>query len=366
MAQPATKTPYVVGSTNELTGASAATGRPFVAGASTYFKWLNDNGGASGHPIQVIPLDDQSNPDTGVANTRRLLSQGAVAILGPSASAVGIPMLPILNEVKVPMIAYTAVEQMESDAYYYAVGVDGTTSFKIIAQYLKSRVTSRPKIAFLTLDTPAGTAARDATIKTLQGWGWPVVASESFAAAANDFNASVLKIAAASPDFVISSLTDGKSPIAVPALQRAGVRVPVLNFQSGNAEWAFRAISSDLFMAIREYLDPTDPSSEATKPLRDAAAKYGTKGEMTSDVFTKGWVAAAVLAAAIASCGDDCTGEKVKSGLDQLANFDTKGLGPSITFSPTQKRGISSARLYRWDAKLGHTVAATDFVDVSP
>jgi branched-chain amino acid transport system substrate-binding protein len=360
-AQVADKVPYLVGSTNQLTGTTAVVGRPYVAGATTYFKWRNDHGGIGGHPVKLTALDDQSNPDLGVANTKKLLGDGNIVLLAPVLSAVGIPMLPVVGEAKVPVVAYTGVEQMESHPYYYAIGLDGTHSFQIIADYLKTRATAPSRVAFFQVESPASTAAREATAKRLQKWGWQVVDVETFASRATEFNAQVLKIADSKPDFIISGLDDGKSPVALPALQRAGVKAPVVNFQSGNAEASFRTIASDQFLAVREYMDPSEPDP-ATQPMREAAAKYGATADMTSNVFTKGWVAASLIATALESCGDHCTGEAVKTAIDGMASFETMGLGPRIAFSATKKLGVTQGRIYQWSAEKGRAVPITGFV----
>jgi branched-chain amino acid transport system substrate-binding protein len=353
-SQTAAKSPYLIGSTNHLTGLSAGYARPYVSGAATYFKWRNDNGGVNGHPIILNTLDDAQNPDRGLANTKQLLNDGILAMIGPAASNVAIPVLPVLSEAKVPTVAVTGVEQIESNPYYYAVGIDISQSLAIAANFAKTHASGPAKIAYLVVDTPSLAAARDATTKLVKSWGWQIVANESFSFNSTDLNAQVRKIAAARPDYILTALTDTMAPIAISLLQNNGVKAPVLNYAAGNAESLFKKIASDQFLAVRDYVDPTEPG-DATKPLREAAAKYGTTGDMISNSFTRGWIAGEVIATALESCADPCTGEEVKTALDKLT-LDTKGLGPKIVFTPTKKVGPDTGEMYRWDAKLGRAV----------
>jgi ABC-type branched-subunit amino acid transport system substrate-binding protein len=198
----------------------------------------------------------------------------------------------------------------------------------------------------------------------MQTWGWQVVATETYSIRSTEFSAQILKLAEAKPDFILIALDDGKAPIALPALDRAGVRSPVINYPSGNAEAVFKTIASPQFLAVREFVDSSEPG-EATKVMRDAATTYGTTGQMIGGAFTKGWVAARVIAAGLESCGDDCSGEKVKTALDHMSSFDTAGLGPTLSFAPDKKIGTSAGRLYQWSSKDGRAIPITDFIPTS-
>ena len=148
-AQGTAKPPYLVGSISQMTGGAAVFGRPAVAGATAYFKWLNDNGGINGRPVRFEALDDQLNPDIAIVSAKRLVGEGMVVLLGPIASATAIAVLPVVTAAKVPAVFHFGVEQLEKEPYYYAMGLTGTINYRIIANYLKGKASGPANVAFL-------------------------------------------------------------------------------------------------------------------------------------------------------------------------------------------------------------------------
>ena len=354
----------MVGSANSLTGPFAVIGRPMVAGANAYFRVVNDQGGVGGKQLRLVALDDQLNPDIGVAHARKLVADGAVLLFAPISSGVSGALLPVLAESKVPMIAYTGVEALESDPNYFAVGLTTTQTMYIAANYVKSVAKGTPKIAFLTFESPASNTARDLVAKLAEKWGWKVVESQTYRGGATDYTTQALKITAAQPDFIIGSLIDGQGPQIFAALERAGNKATLVNFHAGSAESTFAAIASPLFLALRDVPDPREPDN-ALKPLIDAASKYNLTQDMTSGVFIKGWISAQLAVEALKSCGGNCSSAQIKAYLEGLKNFDTKGLSGPVSYSSSKRVGLSSGRYYRWDAAQKRAVPITGQIDAS-
>jgi branched-chain amino acid transport system substrate-binding protein len=349
---------------NSLTGPFAVIGRPMVAGANAYFRMINDQGGVGGRQVRLVALDDQLNPDIGVAHARKLVADGAPLLLAPISSGVSGALLPVLAESKVPMIAYTGVEALENDPNYFAVGLTTTQTLYVAANYIKSVATGTPKIAFLTFESPASNTARDAVGKLVEKWGWKVVEMQTYRGGATDYNTQALKIAAAQPDYIIGSMIDGQAPQLFSALQRAGNKATIVNFHAGAAENVFAAIASPLFLAMRDVPDPREPDA-ALKPLRDAAQKYGLTADMTSAVFTKGWLSAQLAVDALKSCGSACTSQKLADHLMGLTAFDTAGVTAKLAFSKTKRIGLNSARIYRWDPAQNRAVPITGQIEAT-
>jgi branched-chain amino acid transport system substrate-binding protein len=350
----------IIGTTNQLSGHTATVGRPFVAGANTFISMVNDQGGVKGRKIRFIAMDDQGNPDTGIANLRQLLAQKALVIFQPVSSAVAAPMLPILAENNALMVSYTGVEAMYSNPNYFAVGLDTTTTLGIVANYIKSVAKGNPKVSFLNVDTPASIGARDAAIATMKKIGWEIGELQTYPPTVTDFSPQIAKLAASRPDYIVGTVVDGFLPQVMMGIRRSGIRAPLVNFQAGNAESSFKTLATDQFLAVRDFLDPVekDPAIEA---MRKVAEKYGAAAEMTSNTFTKGWVTAAVTIEALQKCEPGCTQATLKQALIGL-DYDPQGLGPRIAFTETKRVGAQSGRIYKWDAEKKAAVPITDFI----
>jgi branched-chain amino acid transport system substrate-binding protein len=353
-----------IGTVNSLTGPFAVIGRPLVAGANAYLKMVNDQGGVNGKQLRLVALDDQINPDIGVAQARKLIAQGVAIMLAPISSGVSGALLPVLAESKVPMIAYTGVEALEQDPNYFAVGLTTTQTLFVAANYIKSVAKGTPKIAFLTYESPASNTARDAVAKQVQKWGWQVVEMQTYRGGATDYTTQALKTVAAQPDYIIATMIDGQAPQLFSSLQRAGNKATIVNFHAGAAENVFAAIASPLFLAMRDVPDPHEPEP-GLKVIRDAAQKYGLTGDMTSAVFTKGWISAELAVDALKSCGNACTSDKIKAHLQGLTSFDTGGVSAKLSFSATKHVGLGSARIYRWDPDKKVAAPISGYIDAT-
>ncbi|MDP3170284.1 MAG: ABC transporter substrate-binding protein, partial [Polaromonas sp.] len=75
-------TSVVLGQTLALTGPGSSLARFFHHGAKLYFDNVNAAGGINGRKIELVTLDDQGNPATTVANTKKLLDQGVLSLFG--------------------------------------------------------------------------------------------------------------------------------------------------------------------------------------------------------------------------------------------------------------------------------------------
>jgi len=99
----------VIGMATSLTGGAALFGEGNRDGAQLAVDELNAAGGVLGRQIELIVRDDQADPDVGKDQARDLIvDQGAVALLGPVSSAVGLAITEISEERQIPFIVHTS------------------------------------------------------------------------------------------------------------------------------------------------------------------------------------------------------------------------------------------------------------------
>jgi branched-chain amino acid transport system substrate-binding protein len=92
-----------IGVIGSLTGPQASSSDQGATVAPAWADWVNANGGIDGHPVQVIVLDDKTDPATAQADEQQLASDGVAAIIVSSddvvsaydsaAIAKGIPLI---------------------------------------------------------------------------------------------------------------------------------------------------------------------------------------------------------------------------------------------------------------------------------
>jgi len=84
-----------IGVEGPITGDQSVTGVGMVNGATLAAKALNAKGGINGKQIEIVPIDDAANPDTGVSAANAAVTAGLDGVIGPYNSGVGIKTLPI-------------------------------------------------------------------------------------------------------------------------------------------------------------------------------------------------------------------------------------------------------------------------------
>jgi branched-chain amino acid transport system substrate-binding protein len=362
-ASAASSSTYTIASSNELTGPVASLGEPYVSGFQTYIDTINSKGGVDGHHIRLTVLDDAASPTTGVSNTQQLLQSNPLAFLSPIASAVGDPQQNLLDKAKVPAIAYTGVEGQLTSPYYFAVGLDGTDTMNISAQFIKSIAKGKVRIGFLTIISPATVAAVAQTKKLTDSYGWTYTGQVQYDLSSPDYAASAAAVKQANPNYIIMASPDGQAQSMMAALKSQGVNVPVVNFEAGNATSTFVAADNANFYAIREFYDPS-AGTAAVAPMNAAAKKYGETKNMQGLAFTKGWVAGQVLVNALKQCsggGKTCTSAEVTSALNATSNFAT-GLGQNVKFSKTNHAGTRCGTIYQLKPPATSPVPASKII----
>jgi branched-chain amino acid transport system substrate-binding protein len=91
-----------------LTGAQSSNGVDQLHGAQLAVKEANDGGGVLGRQIELVPVDDQADPEVGVAAARQAIAGGLFAVVGPYNSSVGARNLDIYLQAGVIPIHMTS------------------------------------------------------------------------------------------------------------------------------------------------------------------------------------------------------------------------------------------------------------------
>jgi branched-chain amino acid transport system substrate-binding protein len=86
---------FRVGLEAPLTGEQANLGKGMLKGAQLAAAELNSGGGILGKQVEVVPIDDAADPETGVKAAESAIEEGLDGIVGPYNSGVGIETLPL-------------------------------------------------------------------------------------------------------------------------------------------------------------------------------------------------------------------------------------------------------------------------------
>jgi branched-chain amino acid transport system substrate-binding protein len=198
--------PIRIGVVVSTTGPAASLGIPERDTFVMLQERINAEGGIAGRPVQFVILDDASDTTQAVRNTRRLVDEGVVAIVGTTTTPASLGMLPVVAEAGVPKISLAASKDI-----IHPVDAQRFWSFKtpqteelmaaaIVADMLERNVRT---VAYIGFNDAYGegwaryfeAAAREA--------GLEVLASERYARTDTSVTGQVLRILARQPDAVL-------------------------------------------------------------------------------------------------------------------------------------------------------------------
>lgn len=141
-----------LGALVSISGQAATLGPQQERGARLAVEELNAAGGIGGAELELAVADDRSHPGRGAEEMRRLVEDGAVAVLGPTLSLVAVEAHPVAERLRTPVLAI-------SNTVDGIVGRCASSCEWIWRASVGAKVTVAAAIAFETDRHRAATAA---------------------------------------------------------------------------------------------------------------------------------------------------------------------------------------------------------------
>ena len=298
-----------VGVLAPLTGGVAEYGNAVNNGVMLYVEELNAQGGINGKQIELVTYDEEGDSVKAVTGYNYLMDQEVVAIIGDVTTG---PTKAVVTESQAdgtPMITASATAedvtcQLDADGAVVAVYDNMFRSCFIdpfqgskMASFAKDQLGAKTAAVLYNLgsDYSAGCAAFFQ--KTAAEQGLEVVAEESYADGAVDFQSQLTNIAAKSPDVLF--IPDYYSVVALVAQQAyaAGVKATMLGADGWDS--VLGVVTDPGLLEGAYYCSgySKDDTREAVQAfVTNYQAKYGAAPNMFA---AQGYDAAMILCAAI-------------------------------------------------------------------
>ena len=133
--------PIIIAFEGPLTGSQSNNGIDMYRGVKLAVDQVNAKGGVLGRKVVLVKADDQANPDLAVKVAQQVKDAGAVAVIGPINSAVGIINLPFYIANGITPVQLTGTKK---------------TSGEGVTVKAKASQISRVEIAYLTKPSGCG------------------------------------------------------------------------------------------------------------------------------------------------------------------------------------------------------------------
>lgn len=208
--------PVTFGTTISSTGQYSSQAGKWRDMTIEFAKMINERGGidlkgcGKKLPLKIIIYDDQSAPTTAASLYERMAAVDKVDFfVGPDWSAIGIPVAPVADKHKIPMVmANVPAPSIYRRGLKYVWGTPMPTVPNWSNRYfdMLARQSPKPKtIYFVTEDSPTSRALSDVWSKKATELGFKVFGNELYAADRKDFTALILKLRIRRPDVIYIS-----------------------------------------------------------------------------------------------------------------------------------------------------------------
>ncbi|HEY2254016.1 MAG TPA: ABC transporter substrate-binding protein [Variovorax sp.] len=213
-----------VGLSVSLSGPNSSLGVPYAKGMQAALAYKPE---VNGHKIQLIVLDDGSDPTTAGRNARKLVEEDKVDVLmGTSGVPAAIAMAQVARDAKVPMIGLTPI-QLDPAENPWVFTVAQPTQLMVDAVVQRMKKDGVKTVGYIGFSDAWGDLVYDALMKAAPGAGIQVLGNERYARSDQSVTGQILKLMAMHPDAVMTGGAGTPGALPYLALSERGFKGPV-------------------------------------------------------------------------------------------------------------------------------------------
>jgi branched-chain amino acid transport system substrate-binding protein len=263
-----------IGVSLPLTGPASGLGIPM----GNYIKlWPTS---IAGEKLNVIVLDDATDPTKGATNARKFVTEDKVdVVMGSAATPVAIAMADIVAEAQTPQFMFSpAVLPPGKDAWAFRLPQGNAVMAHAMIEHMKKQGVKT--VGFLGYTDAYGESwLNDFRAQTAALKGPSVVAVERFARADTSVTAQALKLASANPDAMLIVASGSGAAMPHKAVVERGYKGKIYQTHAAATRDLMRVGGKDVegaFVVSGPAVIPEQlPASNRSKPLAaDFVAKY--------------------------------------------------------------------------------------------
>lgn len=325
------KEPLKIGATLPLTGSQAGYGVDFATGMRQALKDINDAGGVSGRPVELVILDTQADPALGINAMNRLINVDKVSTILTAWSAVVKAQSPGANRDKTLLlnVGANAPEIARLGEFVHTLFPLADVDITALAKYTYDTLGKR-KAAVLYINNDTGIDAAKVYKAVFEKAGGQVVTFEGYDPKATEFSGMLLKMRAANPDMVHihGLLTD--LPQVIAQMRQLGLQQRISSYSAGYNQKVLDQLGPAAEGFIVTSLAPgADENPNVVKLVdRWKAEQNRTPNGLPYIQYCYDSVqVAAQLFKHVLAAGKEPTGETMRNALAELKEFDTPMTG---------------------------------------
>ncbi|MBK6007540.1 ABC transporter substrate-binding protein [Ramlibacter ginsenosidimutans] len=278
-----------VGFITSLSGPVSSLGIPYAKGIQAGVAYKAT---VNGHKVQLLQLDDGSDPATAARNARKLIEEDKVdVVIGTAGSPGALAIAAVARETKTPLISIANANLPGEDGAWM-VTLPQPAPLMINAVVDRMKKSGVKTVGYIGFSDAWGDLVYDSLLPAAKAAGIQVVTNERFARADTSVTGQVLKIVAAHPDAVLTGTSGTPGALPYRALMERGWK--------GQIYGTHALINPDFVRvggpAVEGLLAPTGPVIVAeqlpeSNPIRKVSMDYRAayqkaNGAMPTDAFS--------------------------------------------------------------------------------
>ncbi|WP_431273697.1 ABC transporter substrate-binding protein [Variovorax ureilyticus] len=213
-----------VGLSVSLSGPNSSLGVPYAKGMQAALAYKPE---VNGRKIQLIVLDDGSDPTNAGRNARKLVEEDKVDVLmGTSGVPAAIAMAQVGRDAKVPMIGLTPI-QLDPAENAWVFTVAQPTQLMIDAVVQRMKKDGVKTVGYIGFSDAWGDLVYNALMKSAPEAGIKVLGNERYARSDQSVTGQILKLLAMKPDAVMTGGAGTPGALPFLALSERGFKGPV-------------------------------------------------------------------------------------------------------------------------------------------
>ena len=287
-----------------LTGPAASDGKTALQGAQLAVEQINASGGIKGRQLELVVLDDQTQPAQAVPIANKFIGDGIKAVIsgsysGPTRAAAG-----VFQEAKIPYISAYAIHPdiVRAGNYVFRTSfmgeVQGRAAAKLIADIMKKK-----RVTMVNVNNDFGQALSAGMKDAAPKLGLQLVSEYNFGMGDRQFGSIVASVKKDDPAVVyVSGYFFNGGPL-VAQLRAGGVTAPIVGtegFDTVNFVQIAKEAAEGVIITTSLDRDTSDPVMR--KFIDDYKKRFNVGAEM---VAASTHTAVNVLADAIRKAGID-------------------------------------------------------------
>lgn len=320
-----------------------AAAKSVVQGASLAVDELNAAAGASGTSITLAVQDDRGTAEEAARQFDYLVSQKAIAVVGPVTDATALAVAPMAERAGVPLVSPGATGTIPySGSSFFRTSLSAGAQARRLADFLVGTRQAR-RLAIIHDSNEYGTMVALAFAERIKALGASVVGTRLYHDGDTDFTRHVTGVIADGADAVFVAGYPDEGALIVAALKGRGVGVPIVGSDA--------LYSSDLVAWAKVYaedvlLPAPFVASDPLPVVQEFVSKYRKRFNEPPDHFAAQSYDAVKMLASTMRRGAR-TSAAIRTALQGLRKFP--GVTGEITLDRwgTPARPVAIARVHQ-------------------